>query len=160
MLNYILGDLLASDERIIAHGCNAKYGVFGSGIALVIKNQYPECYKLYRAEFEQFGLEMGSVITWHNWKHLLSDGTQYDVKQFNSQVNCDYDAVAKSIKITADYTKFLGYTSLGTCLIGCGLAGGDWSKVATILRDISEEVGVDINVYIIDPALYEKYKDV
>jgi O-acetyl-ADP-ribose deacetylase (regulator of RNase III) len=168
MLNYILGDLLDSDERIIAQGCNS-HGVDGAGLALAIRNRYPECSKVYRKEYEQFGLPLGSAVIWHNWKNLLSDGkpsliianciTQKNMGSQKGKVYCDYDAIAESMKTTADYAKFLGYKSLGTVLIGAGLAQGDWKIIAPILRDISEEINIDINVYIIDSALYEKYKN-
>ena len=46
MIEYIEGDLLKTNVEVIIHQTNCK-GVMGAGIALQIKNNYPEVFKYY-----------------------------------------------------------------------------------------------------------------
>lgn len=60
-IEYREGNLLESDLKFIAHGCNA-CGVMGSGIAKAIREKYPEAYNVYRKQYINKGLKLGSVI--------------------------------------------------------------------------------------------------
>jgi O-acetyl-ADP-ribose deacetylase (regulator of RNase III) len=62
-IKYKYGNLIHADEYLIAHGCNSK-GVQGSGVALAIRNRYPESYEFYKHEFNVSGLELGNTYTW------------------------------------------------------------------------------------------------
>ena len=48
---HVVGDLLGSDEKFVAHGCNTQ-GVMGAGIAGLIAQRYPEVERSYRNLFE------------------------------------------------------------------------------------------------------------
>lgn len=48
MIHYVTGDLLRSDETMIAHGCNC-VGVMGAGIAAQIAREMPEVKEAYVA---------------------------------------------------------------------------------------------------------------
>ncbi len=42
-INYVNGDLFATDIKTIVHGCNAQ-GVMGSGVAKSIRENFPKAY--------------------------------------------------------------------------------------------------------------------
>lgn len=46
MVKLINGDLLEAKETYIAHQVNC-YGAMGRGVALQIKNRYPDVYRRY-----------------------------------------------------------------------------------------------------------------
>lgn len=60
MIIYKTGDLLGVVEGVIIHGCNAQ-GVMGSGVALAIKNKYPDAYRAYKDFESKHGLKLGSI---------------------------------------------------------------------------------------------------
>ena len=47
MLVYVNRDITTVSKGIIAHGCNTQ-GVMGSGVALFLKNKYPQIFPRYR----------------------------------------------------------------------------------------------------------------
>lgn len=166
MLKYFIGNLLESNEVIIAHCCNSM-GVQGAGIALAIKNKYPKNYEAYRNAYELSGLKLGRNITWVDW--------DIDTKTENRIiVNCigqefygtdrrqvNYWALATCINNTLEVARDRGYKSIGlpgNC--GCALAGGSWSVLALILSDMSKLVSVDINVYCFNQEIYDECSSV
>lgn len=71
-LEYIEGDLFESDAALLIHGCNAQK-VFGSGVALEMKNRYPLCFRAY-SQFsaannlvEGFNCKYGDSSYGHNY---------------------------------------------------------------------------------------------
>ena len=50
----IKGDLLSSDVKIRCHQVNCR-GVMGAGLALQVKQKYPEAFEQYKALCDQFG---------------------------------------------------------------------------------------------------------
>lgn len=165
-LNYILGDLLESDERIIAHGCNTQ-GVMGSGIAKAIRDKYPKCYNVYRLNYEENGdqLDLGDTIFYHH-SFLEDDGLPSRIigncitqNLFGRTGDCfvDYDAIKESLDHVFQLARELEYKSVGLPLIGAGLGGGDWNRISVIIEELSESNKVVANIYLIDQAMYEKY---
>ena len=61
MITYVVGDLLASDEIDIAHGCNTA-GVMGAGIARAIASDYPEVLRTYETQVRGRMFVLGSVL--------------------------------------------------------------------------------------------------
>lgn len=61
MIKYKKGNLLdcyrANEINVIAHVANCQ-GVFGSGLALAIKNDFPEAYEAYKWQEKHVGLEL------------------------------------------------------------------------------------------------------
>lgn len=47
----------------LVHGCNAQ-GRMGSGIALEIRNTYPEAYEKYNTQYTNSGLSLGESVVW------------------------------------------------------------------------------------------------
>lgn len=132
----IKGDLvqMAIDEEfdVIAHGCNC-FCNMGAGIAKTIKQHFPNAARVDKDT--QYGLKkkLGSCsIARHKKLWIVNAYTQY---RYGRGVNVDYDAIRKCMKYIKE--NFSGMR-IGLPLIGCGLAGGDWSIVKKI---IGEELG-------------------
>ena len=73
MIEYVTGDLLASDEPIIAHGCNTM-AVMGSGIARLI---HLKLGSLWPVLLSVSTLALASCTTWRlsvTWAAALVHG--------------------------------------------------------------------------------------
>lgn len=51
MISYINADVTTVTDCVLAHGVNCQ-GVMGSGVALAIRNKWPNCYKTYKKYVE------------------------------------------------------------------------------------------------------------
>lgn len=134
-MRHIKGDLvkLASEGRfdVLVHSCNC-FHVMGGGIARQIRQVFPEAYaadcrtkhgsryKLgdYSSHEYPSGLTIVNAYTQHGFGTVDGPAVEYDA----------FEAVM--LKIAKDFeSKEIGIPYL----ISCGLAGGDWNKIYSIL---------------------------
>ena len=155
-IDYVKGDLFATNIKIIAHGCNAQ-GVMGSGVAKIIREKYPKAYQRYRYQYEERGgLKLGDIITVpcgdrvsdpDNYKIIINAITQEfygsDGKRYVS-----YDAVAESMKKINQMFEIYGFEEIAMPKIGAGYGGGEWTVIEAIIE--SELTNVKPYVYYID----------
>lgn len=142
-ISYIKGDLLTSDEKLIAHGCNSK-GVMGSGIAKSIREKYPIVYLKYHKWHEDFcvynendGLPLGATqfvdvtdnLTVINCITQKDFGSNYVNYKFVS-----YDAIYAAFKRINSYMSDTGINEIGIPKIGAGFGGGDWEVISRIIE--------------------------
>lgn len=125
----ITGDLLDFPEgiRAIAHGCNTQ-NVMGAGIAAQIRKRYPCAWSADLAAAEAGTNSLGEVSI-----GTLDDGRR--IFNLYQQKNLGFGALVPWALKAAMERMFslcgsLGISKVGLpYLIGCGLAGGDWSTV-------------------------------
>jgi O-acetyl-ADP-ribose deacetylase (regulator of RNase III) len=139
MLIYKTGDLMQADEPIIVHGCNAQ-GVMGSGVALAIRNAYPEAYTGYRAEYDRAGLRVGQIVWIETRGKLIGnaisqewfgrDGKQYvsygGIEAIFQQI---YDIITSRID-----PEYHDVPVVAIPRIGSALGGGDWRVISQIIN--------------------------
>ena len=140
MIEYRKGNLLDVKEGVIAHGVNCQ-GVMGAGVALAIKNAYPNVYDHYyskcRADMQYDDCEiLGDVqfvtVTEKPLLVITNCFTQESCGQDKRHVN--YEAVAKCFWILNSRVKLYTYGPLYIPKIGAGLAGGDWKVISAIIE--------------------------
>lgn len=147
-IEYINGDLFKTDIHYIAHGCNAQ-GVMGSGVAAIVRRDYPEAYKAYVYHHEHVKpWELGDIqFAYSNGKTIINAITQNFYGRTGDRF-VDYDAVAKAMR---DINRVLREMPMGRKVampqIGAGLGGGDWDVLAEIIE--KELVDVQPVVYIL-----------
>jgi len=142
------GDLVqkakAGEFDVIVHGCNC-FCNMGAGIAKTIKQVFPAAYeadlnsvagdktKLGRYTVAQVEVQ-GRALA------IINAYTQYEWK--GTGFKADYDAIRQVFREVkrAFAGKRIGYPALGA-----GLAGGDWSVIASI---IDEELAGENHVFI------------
>jgi len=146
-MKYIEGDLLQLAKEgkfdIIIHGCNC-FNTMGLGIALQIKQQFPEVYETdcltNRGDSEKLGnFTSEMVVRKDNVFMVCNAYTQYDFRRTNDKINVDYDAIKSSLeRIKNEYSLGKGSkVRVGIPQIGCGLAGGNWSIIEDIIDNIA-----------------------
>lgn len=134
------GDLLAYALNgrlpVIVHGCNC-FCNFGAGIAKQVKNTFPEAFdadkRTVAGNKNKLGtLSITQVVRGSRGITIVNAYTQY--RYGGGVVNADYDAIDKCFQQIRD--EFGGLNmAIGYPLIGCGLAGGDWSIVRPIIDE-------------------------
>lgn len=135
MIYNIVGDLLKQGNvDIICHQTNTK-GVMGAGIALQIKNTYPEVFKKYKMYCREYGDRLLGKVLFVNCNDGKVVANLFGQSGYGTGFRqTDYAALEKSIsslaRVAAKVNKSVGFPYK----IGCDLAGGDWNIVSKIIE--------------------------
>ena len=149
-INYVKGDATrpqGDGNKIICHICN-DMGAWGAGFVLALSKRwgYPEHFYRARQTYPLGHVDILSVDqdSEGNVLYVANMIAQHGVRS-NEQGNppIRYAALAKALSKVNDRAKAIG-ASLHMPRIGCGLAGGEWSAVEAILKEV---VTVDVTVY-------------
>ena len=133
MIEYKKGNLLDVERGIILHGCNAQ-GVMGSGVALAVKNKYPQAYEDYVEDLEERRVYLGDTsVYWYN-TNLAVYNAITQVHYGTSDRHVNYWAIAKVFKNAVENARSFNMT-LNFPKIGAGLGGGDWYIIENIIND-------------------------
>jgi O-acetyl-ADP-ribose deacetylase (regulator of RNase III) len=151
MITYVKGDLLASDCKVLVHGCNC-FCTFGAGIALQIKQQFPSVYEAdcytRRGDVQKLGtMQPVPVVGGRLW--IVNLYSQYDCGGGGpGAVYADYLAIERGMTSFCSWLLAARrvWPKVGMPRIGCGLAGGDWHVVEAIL----DSVFGDLPIFVYD----------
>ena len=130
-----VGNLLSVTKGHIVHGCNAQ-GVMGAGVALAIKNMYPDCFEAYRKQFEASGLKLGSVVPFMVSDDLIIwNAITQNLYGKSGERFVSYDAVEESLAQIEYAIKIFQHmdATLHFPMIGAGLGGGKWPIIESII---------------------------
>jgi O-acetyl-ADP-ribose deacetylase (regulator of RNase III) len=129
-----VGDVLKVERGIIVHGCNCR-GKMGSGIAKQVKAEYPKVFARYHDDYEAIGLKLGTISFVHvaGEKIIVNAMTQENYGK-EPKLYVDYTAVRKCFRLVNEVA-LVDKLPVHFPLIGCGLAGGDWSIISAIIDD-------------------------
>ncbi len=140
-LDIQVGDMFNAAARdghcLVIHGCNAQ-GVMGSGVAKIVKDQFPFAYLAYKQAQRRYGLKLGQIIVWENDKgpSIANVITQeYYGREFGRQY-VSYDAVIEGLQAVVKYMKDKPDMPIHLPLIGGGLGGGDRKRLIAIFEAI------------------------
>ncbi|MGE0740414.1 MAG: macro domain-containing protein [Hyphomonadaceae bacterium] len=148
----VRGDLLqlALDGAfdVIVHGCNCQH-TMGKGIALAIKQKFPEAY-LADCATPKGGSKMGSISV----AEISKGATRFVVVNAYTQLHwrgpeakVDYVALRQAMQKVK--LAFAG-RRIGYPRIGAGLGGGNWDRIASIISE--EFAGEDHTLVEFEPA--------
>lgn len=159
MITYIQGDICETDCMVIAHGVNCQ-GTMGSGVARALFEKWPAVRSYYLDYFTEFnaGPEgenfLGNIDDiWVN----IREGR----KKKKIVINCftqqyfgpgdrkylSYDALIECMYKVKKCCAYYKVNEVAIPKIGCGLAGGDWDIVESILKVIFP-ADFNVKVYI------------
>ena len=136
-MKIVSGDLIelakAGDFDVIIQGCNCQCRM-GRGIALTIKQQFPEAVAADCQTTIGDRHKLGNFTI----AHILRDGWDFTIvngyTQFNWQgegVLADYDAIRSVFR---QVKQQFGGQRIGYPKLGAGLARGDWSIITNIIE--------------------------
>lgn len=133
MMSFQTGNLLTSDVEALVNTVNC-VGIMGKGIALQMKQAFPEMYKKYSKACENGEIKIGSVFTYHtgllyNPRYIINLPTKkhWKGKSKIEYVNSGLDALINEIKK-------LNIKSIAIPPLGCGNGGLDWSEVRPLIE--------------------------
>lgn len=150
MINFITKDVTTVERGMVVHGVNCQ-GRMGSGVALAIRNKWPEVYERYRAVDVNVPNKTALLGTYH----FIGVGKDLYVGNLYTQVYygndgkkyASLDAIKQCLYGTANMAQVY---QLPVYLprIGCGLGGLKWDiDVGPTLDEISDKYpDVEFNV--------------
>ena len=168
MITYLVGDATKpvgeeNEPKIIAHICN-DIGGWGRGFVLSLSQRFPYAEKSYR-NWYQMNEEMGypevvpfrlgrlKLVRVSNDVSVANMIAQHGVSAENGVPPIRYAALEDclaELRLLARATSFARNpdktASVHMPRIGCGLAGGEWSKVEEIINRMM----LDVDVYVYD----------
>lgn len=137
MIKYVDGNLLTmaqnGDFDVIGHCANC-FCTFGSGIALQIKETFPEAYT---ADCETKAGDLTKLGTISYWESpeltVVNIYGQYDFRgRRQGKMDLDYEALRSGLRAMKE--KFSG-KRIGLPKLGSLLAGGNWDIIEKIIEE-------------------------
>jgi O-acetyl-ADP-ribose deacetylase (regulator of RNase III) len=147
-ISYVVGDATQprnEGSRIIAHICN-DVGGWGHGFVVAVSKQWLEpelAYRAWHAKGENFALGMVQLVKLPDGIIVANMIAQHGYASPGHPA-IQYPALHMCLSKVAKRAKELG-TSIHMPRIGCGLAGGTWSTVETIILETMGDL--DVTVY-------------
>ncbi|MGI5379615.1 macro domain-containing protein [Streptomyces sp. CA-251387] len=152
-ITYIRGDATVPSVRgvkVIAHVCN-DIGGWGKGFVLAISRRWPEPEKSYRAwhrgrASNDFGLGAVQFVQVEPYVWVANMVGQRGIRTGSKGVPVRYEAIDAALERLGDKAVALG-ASVHMPQIGCGLAGGRWSRVEPLINERLVRRGLQVTVY-------------
>jgi O-acetyl-ADP-ribose deacetylase (regulator of RNase III) len=149
---YRVGDATAPEDpsggrMIICHVCNDQGG-WGSGFVVALSRRWPGPEREYRELHRNYRLQLGWVqmVRVHQRIAVANMIAQHGYKRSPDGIPLDYDALRKCLDGVAQAAINNG-CSIHMPRIGAGLAGGDWLKIADIVKETMCDRGLRVTVY-------------
>lgn len=156
MFNLIHGNLLESEEEVIAHQTNCVIKGEGAGLYRFLIKKYPYAH-VYSRRYKDGTPGEITIDFPQSMEGPIVIGIQ---GQYNVGVSGDHNGIdthenrekwfAECLEKIDEFMTRNGYTSIGfPYMIGCGLAGGVWKNYERMLNSLAEK-GKDVykvNVY-------------
>lgn len=145
-IKYLTGDATQPVEtngpKIICHICNDR-GAWGAGFVLAISKRWAHPEVAYRAKIE-YQLGTMEIVQVEPQIYVANMIGQHDT-QFSPEglAPIRYESVQAALEQVNYYAYKIGGT-LHMPRIGCGLAGGHWERIESIINGVCT---VDVYVY-------------
>lgn len=153
-ITYLKGDATlpqAQGTKIIAHICN-DIGGWGKGFVLAISRRWSVPEKAYREWYENrmhesFKLGDIQLVKAEESIYVANMIAQHGIRPTSEGgAPIRYEAVSDCLEKLCIEAKKLN-ASVHMPRIGCGLAGGTWDRIETIIMKTLSENDIDVFVY-------------
>ena len=133
-MQIIVGNILNVERGVICHQVNCM-GKMGAGLALSIRRKWSKVYDDYMMAYQLGTLRLGNVIfTTIVPDQLIVANLCGQYRYGRGKRYTDYGAVEQCAVALVNYNSplpiYIPY------MMGCGLAGGDWDMVKSIINNI------------------------
>jgi O-acetyl-ADP-ribose deacetylase (regulator of RNase III) len=125
--------LNVTGNAVICHQVNCKH-VMGGGLALQIRGRFPKAYAMYmdKPDWKLGDCQLVNVRS-GGWVANLAGQDDFG----RGSVQTDYGSLAMALRTARDFADANGLTLYLPYMIGCGLAGGDWSIVSELIEEFA-----------------------
>ncbi|MFI9545198.1 macro domain-containing protein [Streptomyces sp. NPDC052016] len=152
-ITYVRGDATAPSVKgvkVIAHVCD-DIGGWGKGFVLALSRRWPEPEAAYRAWHRRrasndFGLGAVQLVQVEPYVWVANMVAQRGVRTGSKGVPVRYEAIDAALARLAGEAAELD-ASVHMPRIGCGLAGGKWSRVEPLITERLVRRGIAVTVY-------------
>ncbi|MFI7498718.1 macro domain-containing protein [Streptomyces sp. NPDC049687] len=152
-ITYVRGDATVPSvkgTKVIAHVCN-DIGGWGKGFVLALSRRWPEPEAAYRAWHRErasndFGLGAVQLVQVKPDVWVANMVGQRGIRTGSKGVPVRYEAIDTALGRLADRVVELD-ASVHMPRIGCGLAGGKWSRVEPLIIERLVRRGISVRVY-------------
>lgn len=150
---YVRGDATAprgKGVKLIAHVCN-DLGGWGKGFVLAVSRRWPEPEAAYRRWHRDragndFGLGAVQFVRTGPYVWVANMVGQRGTRTGSKGVPVRYEAVDTALETVGGRAAELG-ASVHMPRIGCGLAGGKWSRIEPLIEERLVKRGISVTVY-------------
>lgn len=138
MFVYKTGNILRSKAEYIFNAVNT-VGIMGKGLALQIKQKYPDCLKDYEEACRDKRLKPGSVLITYLVKEKIN------IVQFPTKVHwrdpSKYEYIEEGLKSFAIFLKNHNIQNVTIAIpkLGCGNGKLEWKQVLTLIKQYLSE---------------------
>lgn len=140
MITYKLGDMFTSEMQVLGHGVNC-HGVMGSGIAVTVKNLFPDVYIAYRDKCTKGDkaerLQGGDMFPYQSENRgiwILNLASQYDPGR-----NAKYDFLLDSVKKAFAWCDANNVSGFALPRIASGIGGLEEPVVEYMLQYVAAQ---------------------
>lgn len=155
-IQYVVGDATkpqGEGAKIIAHCCN-NVGAWGAGFVLALSKRWKRPEHFYRDWFQrvgpdQFRKSLGKTQLVQVTKDIYVANIIGQEGVGRQKVPIRYEALSNGFSRIARYVQQhpeLNF-SIHMPRIGCGLAGGSWSKIEPLIHTYLIQEGIPVTVY-------------
>ncbi|WP_129266742.1 macro domain-containing protein [Streptomyces sp. M3] len=136
--------------KLIVHVCN-DLGGWGKGFVLAVFRRWPGPEAAYRRWHREragndFGLGAAQFVQVEPYIWVANVVGQRGIRTGSKGVPVRYEAIDAGLDKVAGKAAELG-ASVHMPRIGCGLAGGTWSRVEPLVSDRLVARGIEVTVY-------------
>jgi O-acetyl-ADP-ribose deacetylase (regulator of RNase III) len=132
-------DLWRIQRGVIVQQVNCR-GAMGRGLALAIRQKWPNVYSEYRKMFSAGELKLGSVQFVKVAPELYVCNLAGQDRWGTNSPKTDLGAYSLAWPIVSLEAEKVGLPVYAPWMFGCGLAGGDWSVVQPMIEALCPEV--------------------
>ena len=160
-IHVVKGDIFNTYCNIICHQVNCQ-GVMGHGIAKQVKEKYKGVFNEYKrycdAHADNREVMLGealivdidygaAVLDWLVDKERKYIANIFGQLTYGTGLRTDYKALVLGLEVVANFAKEHNLSVAIPYKIGCGLAGGDWNKVNTLIEGVFAGTGLEVLMY-------------
>jgi len=148
MIKIVEGNILDAPEKIICHQVNCQ-GVMGAGLAKQICNKW-KILPNYKNYIKSNGKEkvLGTIqliaISFDTGQYICNIFGQYDYGRDKSKIYTDYSALKNALTELGSFARLNKFSIAIPFNIGCGLAGGKWDIVYSVIEDVFQDYDVTL----------------
>ena len=148
-IKHIKGDIFTTDANLILHRVNCQ-GVMGGGVALQVRQKYPQVYEAYHAFCEEHKTNPAEMLG-HAQLCRINDEQRiinlFAQKDFGYDGQCytDYDALRTALNMVGTHARKFHLSIAIPYLMACHRGGGDWAVVSKIIEE--ELADCDVTLY-------------
>ncbi|MET8171447.1 macro domain-containing protein [Streptomyces clavifer] len=152
-ITYVRGDAttpLGNGVKLIVHCCN-DLGGWGKGFVLALSRRSPEPEAAYRRRHREragndFGLGAVQFVPTGPYTWVANPVGQRGTRTGSKGVPVRYEAIDAGLEKVAARAAELG-ASVHMPRIGCGPAGGTWSRIEPLVAARPADRGIAVTVY-------------